>query len=487
MAKDLNQEEVLIARNNETGEVGAVTGLKEDGTPKMTDVKSAKLSDLVKFQKGQNPIEAFLSNFVRQCQNPTTFGFFRVPADRYDTVGTVIGDFAKDPEANAEMLKNNKVELPTAEQKVEQPQLASTPTEQPAQAAATDNAQAPEKEVKHSAIDESKIDWASLKEKWGIDRDALEKSGDLKEMLYNRKSKLVTVTPTFAGEKFPIDARLSFRTDPDGNVKVVPHFIHREPKLDQKFEGYEFSKEEKDVLRETGNLGKVVELTDKNGNKVPSYVSIDRLTNEVVSIPVKDVFIRDTIGQTKLTIAEVMQLKEGKALPPKDISDKNGKTYNVVLQVSADRKGVEFVPLSARRQEQTEQHQQSTGQQQTSWLTRDGKIRPITKWAGVPMTPQQQADYVAGKVVEMTNMIDKKGQPCTVYLQFNPQKQRPTTSLNDPRVKVANESKTQKAVNNDGLTNEATKHVAEPLQKYQTEPKNEAQQQQQRKPKGPRF
>ena len=487
MAKDLNQEEVLIARNNETGEVGAVTGLKEDGTPKMTDVKSAKLSDLVKFQKGQNPIEAFLSNFVRQCQNPTTFGFFRVPADRYDTVGTVIGDFAKDPEANAEMLKNNKVELPTAEQKVEQPQLASTPTEQPVQAAATDNAQAPEKEVKHSAIDESKIDWASLKEKWGIDRDALEKSGDLKEMLYNRKSKLVTVTPTFAGEKFPIDARLSFRTDPDGNVKVVPHFIHREPKLDQKFEGYEFSKEEKDVLRETGNLGKVVELTDKNGNKVPSYVSIDRLTNEVVSIPVKDVFIRDTIGQTKLTIAEVMQLKEGKALPPKDISDKNGKTYNVVLQVSADRKGVEFVPSSARRQEQTEQHQQSTGQQQTSWLTRDGKIRPITKWAGVPMTPQQQADYVAGKVVEMTNMIDKKGQPCTVYLQFNPQKQRPTTSLNDPRVKVANESKTQKAVNNDGLTNEATKHVAEPLQKYQTEPKNEAQQQQQRKPKGPRF
>ena len=108
MAKDLNQEEVLIARNNETGQVGAVTGFNEDGTPKMTDVKSAKLSDLVKFQKGQNPVEAFLSNFVRQCQNPTTFGFFRVPADRYDTVGTVIGDLAKDPVANAEMLKTTR-------------------------------------------------------------------------------------------------------------------------------------------------------------------------------------------------------------------------------------------------------------------------------------------------------------------------------------------------------------------------------------------
>ncbi len=487
MAQNLNQEEVLIARNNETGQVGAVTGLNEDGTPKMTDVKSAKLSDLVKFSKGQNPLEAFMSNFVRQCKNPSTFGFFRVPADRYDTVGTVIGDFAKDPVANAEMLKNNVVDVALPPRKVDfPPEQKVAPSDEDAQVAQSNAAKAAA-EIKHSAIDESKIDWDNLKEKWGIDRAELEKSGDLKEMLYNRKSRLVTVTPTFAGEKFPIDARLSFRTDPDGNIKVVPHFIHREPKLDQKFEGYEFSKEDKAALRETGNLGKVVELTGKNGEKIPSFVSIDRLTNEVVSVPVKDVFIRDTIGQTKLTTAEIMQLKSGVALPPKEITDKNGKTYNVVLQVSADRKGVEFVPGGARRQEQKTQQQQTAGKQQTSWLTKDGKIRPITKWAGVPMTPQQQADYTAGKVVELTNIPDKKGQLNTVYLKFNPEKQRPTTSLNDPRVKIANESKTQKAVNTDGLTNEATKHVAEPLQKYQTGPKNDQQAQQQRKPKGPKL
>ena len=487
MAQDQNQntEEVLIARNNETGQVGAVTGLNEDGTPKMTDVKSAKISDLVKFQKGQNPLEAFMSNFVRQCKNPSTFGFFRVPADRYDTVGTVIGDLAKDPASNAEMLKNNVVELPKSEQKVEQPQQAATPEEQPAQANVTGNEKTPDKEVKHSAIDESRIDWATLKEKWGIDRAELEKSGDLKEMLYNRKSKIVTVTPTFAGEKFPIDARLSFRTDPDGSVKLVPHFIHREARLDQDFMGYKFSKDEKAVLRETGNLGKVVELTGRNGEKVPSYVSIDRYTNELVSVPVKDVFVRNTVGQTKLTDAEVAQLKQGMALPPKEITDKNGKTYNVVLQVSADRKGVEFVPDSGRRHEQREQ--QTQGQKPSSWITADGRIKPLSKWCKVPMTQQQQADYAAGKVVELTNIPDKNGKLNTVYLQFNPEKQRPTTSLNDPRVTVAEESRTQKAVNTDGLTNEATKHVAEPLQKYQTAPKNEAQQQQQRKPKGPKM
>lgn len=487
MAKDQN-EEVLIARNNETGQVGAVTGLNEDGTPKMTDVKSAKLSDLVKFSKGQNPLEAFLSNFIRQCKNPSTFGFFKVPADRYDSVGQAMGDFIKDPETNAEILKDFKVDVPQQSQtNVKEQAQENKATDTQAQKPAEEQA-AQTEQPKYHAIDESKIDWPMLKEKWGIDRDRLEKSGDLREMLYNRKSQIVTVTPNFGGEKFPIDARLSFRADADGNVKVVPHFIHREPKLDQEFEGYKFTKEDKEALKTTGNLGKVVDLVDKaTGEVKPSYVSIDRLTNEIVSVPVKAVFIKDTIGQTKLTMAEISELKKGKALPPKQITDKNGKTYNVVLQVSADRKGVEFVPGGVRRQEQSQQQGNNQGQQQSSWLTKDGNIKPITKWAGVPMTPQQQADYTAGKVVEMTNMVDKQGQKCTVYLQFNPEKQRPTTSLNDPRVKIAEESKTQKAVNNDGLTNEATKHVAEPLQKYQTAPKDENQAKQQRKPKGPRL
>ena len=493
MEQNQNYEEVLIARNNETGQVGAVTGINEDGTPKMANVKSAKLSDLVKFTKGQNPLEAFLSNFIRQAKNPTTFGFFKVPADRYESVGMAMADFMQKPEENAEILKDFKVEMPQQTQ-------SEAPEQKPAEAQATQTAEQPNPVMgngtsagntqqyhHYQAIDESKIDWANLKEKWGIDRDELAKSGDLKEMLYNRKSKLVTVTPTFGGEKFQIDARLSFRTDAAGNVKVVPHFIHREPKLDQEFEGYKFTKEDKDALKYTGNLGKVVELTGANGEKVPSYVSLDRLTNEIVSVPVKDVYIRDTVGQTKLTIPEVMQLKEGKALPPKEIEGKNGQKYTVVLQVSADRKGIEFVPGGARKQELSEKNGQTQTQQQSSWLTKDGKIKPITKWAGVPLTPEQQAAYVKGEVVEMKNMIDKQGQPCTVYLKFNPDKQRPNTSLNDPRVKVAEESRTQKAVNNDGLTNEATKNITDPLQKGQTVPKDDAQQKQQRKPKGQKL
>lgn len=307
MAQDLNQEEVLIARNNETGQVGAVTGLNEDGTPKMTDVKSAKLTDLVKFSKGQNPLEAFMSNFVRQCKNPSVFGFFKVPADRYDSVGMAMADFAKAPDANAEILKDFKVDVPQQEQK-----QAETPEQKPAAESQTEQS-----ESKFKAVDESKVDWQMLKEKWGIDRDALEASGDLREMLYNRKSKLVNVTPTFGGEKFNIEARLSFRTDPDGSVKLVPHFIQSEQKIDQ-FMGYKFSKIDQANLKENGNLGRIVELTDPaTGEKVPSLISRDRYTNELLAIPAKDVRIRDTFGQTKLTMPEILTLKKGIPLPPK--------------------------------------------------------------------------------------------------------------------------------------------------------------------------
>ena len=459
MAQDQNPEkdQVLIAHNKETGETGAVTGLKEDGTPAMADTKTPGLCDFVVFNIHKNPMEAFLSNFVRQCKNPSVFGFYKLDAEHINSVGPVIQDALKDPEQNKEMLDSVKVEA---------------------------------KASQHSSqkIDESKIDWDHLKEKWGIDRSLLEQRGDLKEMVYNRKSGLVNINLTVDGEKQTAAARLAFKTDKDGNVKVVPFFICEKPNLEQEFNGVKFTEKDRENLKKTGNLGRLADVVDKEtGEVVPSFISIDRLTNQLVSVPAKQVYVKDTVGQTELSQAEIMTLKSGLPIKDKQITDRNGKSYTVTLQVSADRRGVEFVP-EERRYRQSQDKSENEGQKQSTWLTKDGNIKPITKWSGVPMTEQQQADYVAGKTVVMSNMVDKEGQPCTVYLTFNREKQRPTTSLNDPRqaqsVTPANESKTQMAVNNDGKTNEATKKVNEPLTKGQTEPKDEAQK---RKSRGPKM
>ena len=94
---------------------------------------------------------------------------------------------------------------------------------------------------------------------------------------------------------------------------------------------------------------------------------------------------------------------------------------------------------------------------------------------------------MAGKVVVLANAKDDKGQPCTKYLKFYPDLGRPLATEYNPdlaqTVAPSNESRTQLAVNNEGKTNEATKHLKEPLTQGQTAPKDDAQKQQQEKPK----
>lgn len=462
MDQTQEKEQVLIARNNDTGEIGAVTGQNQDGSPQLAEMKSAKLSDLVKFTKGQNPVEAFISNFIRQAKNPSLFGFFKVDAANFDTEGQGLGALLQSPDTNKELIAPYKVEADANSQN------------------------------KYHAIDESKIDWDAFKNNWGVDREQLEKSGDLEKMLNYGKSGLLKIQPTLAGEKMELDARLSLRTDANGSVKLVPHFIHLEPNLEKEFRGHQFTAEDKEQLLKTGNLGRIVELNGKDGQKIPSYVSLDRLTNEIVSMPADRLRIKGNIGKTVLTKEEIETLKSGQPIIGKEISTRDGKTFKTTLQVNADSRCVEFVPKAWQNHKLGEQAlQQQKPQQRNSWTDDEGNIRPISKWKDNHFTDQQKKDYVEGKTVVLENAVDKQGQPCTLYIKFDPAQQRPISSTKNPdlehTVAPSNESATQVAVNNEGKSNEATNKVKEPLQQGQTAPKNEEQQTQQRKPKGPKM
>ena len=496
--ENIQEQEVLIARNNETGQVGAVVGQNPDGTPKMADAKTAKLSDLVKFNKNQNPIEAFISNFIRQAQNPSLFGFFKLPADRYDAIAPAMADLIQDPTSNGEMLKPYEVEVkPVAQTQEQTPAQEQTTTEvqqepeagpKPEQECVQTSQEVTTTAAKATPVDPNRIDWATIEQQWGVKRETLEQSGALQPMLYNHKSpQLFTVTPQFGDEKFTLDARLSFKEQPDGSFTLAPHFIKNEPRLDVPFRGYEFSKEDKEQLLKTGNLGKVVDLADPmTGEMKKCLVSVDRLTNEIEVMPVDKIFIKNHIGKTELSMKEIGVLKDGGVVHGKEIELNNGRKFTSDLQYNADKRDVEFVRTQSLQQEQS-----GETQQRNTWVDSDGNPKRITKWGSTHFTEQQIADYMAGKKIEMVNVTDKQGQPCTVFLQFNKEKQRPVTEYhyadNKNVVGVAEESKTQYAVNNQGKTNEATKNITDPLQRGQTAPKNEQQQEQQLRLKGPKL
>lgn len=514
MAKKKDEKDVLIVRDEKTGEISVVAGLNADGSPKRTPAKAENAQSFLQFDRHGDVLDNFFKNFFRQCKEPSRFGFYRVAADQADKLLEVIKDLLKDPDGNKEMLAPHKVDTSGYEKKVQEEQAAEKPEQKQEEPKKQEEMEQKNEQNQESPqqtqgnrgyqpIDESKINWQELEENWGVRRDDLEKSGDLTKMLNYGKSDLVRVSPNFGGEAFELDARLSFKKDSEGNVSLVPHFIRKEQKLDE-YKEHKFSDEDRKNLRETGNLGRVVDIVDREtGEIIPSFISIDRKTNEITDIPANKVRIPERIGKTEITKQEQDMLRAGLPVRDKLIERKDGRKFVTTLQVNVEQRGVEFVPGTGRSpraaqaqeaknnpiqgQAQDEENAAAiqNGQRRNSWTNADGSIRPISKWSGVEFTEQQKADYVAGKAVKLENVTDKQGFHATMYIRFNPEKGRPyrydTNPDNAQQVAPSNESRTQVAVNSEGKTNEATKKLKEPLRKGQTAPKDTAQQQQQKR------
>ena len=554
------QEDVLVVRDEKTGEISVVAGLDAKGYPKRAQAKAEHSQEFLRFDRHGDAIDNFFKNFYRQCKEPTRFGFYRVAADTVEALLPVIKDLLKDPVANADLLAPHKVDT-SAYQQAEEQQTTEEAKKENA-GTETEEQQAAEEEVKKENTEENNVeqktdekmekmklknqeqqpqaaesqavqgqepaqdgqpqaktqrpnliadgdvDWKEL-ERFGVKKENLSEK-DMKALMNYGKTNLVTVNPTFGGDSYELQARLSFQKTEDGKMKLAPHFVRHEPRLDIPYNGYTFTDEDKKNLKQTGNLGRLVDVADtKTGEMRPSYISIDRLTNEIVDIPASKVRIPDRIGLTELLKPEQDILRAGLALP-KEVTLKNGRKFEAVLQVSAEKRDVEFVPehlwqgQSQRRgngqekkqksqetpdtpgQQQKEAGSQENGQRRNrSWTNEDGSIRPIGKWKDDIFTEQQKADYVAGKTVVLANAKDDQGQPCTKYLKFDREKGRPLTYPANPdlaqTVAPSNESRTQLAVNNEGKTNEATKHLKEPLTQGQTTPKDDAQKKQQTK------
>ena len=557
MEQKKNQKDVLIVRDEKTGEISVVAGLKKDGTPKTTAASGANQKDFLLFDKNSNPLDSFLDNFFRQCKEPKRFGFYRVAAENIEHVIDVLKDLLKNPEKNRDLLEPHHVDTSKYEQQAQTVPEDIKPvpdesndndlnpfwqaveehwfpnekdsekqTQEQEQEQTQDGQSAQEKpdEKKH-LIDENRIDWANLEEQYGIKREALEASGDLEKMLGYGKSALVTVTPLIAGERYEIEARLSFKEMPDGSIGIVPHTIRKEPKLDEKFMEHEFTPEDKENLKKTGNMGRVVELVDKEtGEIIPSYISIDRQTNEIEAIPVKDVPVTTRIGQTEFTEHEIAELVAGRPLPNKEIILSEKRKFTATLQVNVERRGVEFVPKPKQNgQNRRQRNGQVTGQTaqqparpvptaqaaggQTAtgtegeqkpkvykfqWLDENGNIRAPKTMGGIPLTQQQQQNFTAGNAILVKDMKrDGKGEPFTAYVKFSFEAGKPKYYRNNPdvaqEITPASESRTQVAVNTHGNTNEATRHLNQPLRQGQTAPANTQEQRTQNRAAGVRM
>ena len=447
------EDRTEVKNEAEVGKLSVVSNIDEKGKLKTAPAEEANQGDFLKFNSRDGLLKNFMKNFLKQFNDPKHFGLYKVLADNVEQ-GV----------ANLKTMLQNK-QNPDNQQKIKDIQL-DFEDYLPQQKNAT-------------AINPERVDWKML-ETLGLSKEKLEQNGELDKMLNWQKTNLLPIAIPVGETTIHTEARLAFRTDEEGKISLAVHSLRKEPQLDFPYMGHKFSNEEKETLLATGNLGKTIEVTPKNGEPFSAYVSIDPQTNEVIALRADRVSIPKEIKGVTLSDQQYKDLIEGKAVKVEGMTSKSGKSFDATLQVNAEKKGIEFIFGDKKSlQERKAQHQE----QKQGGIPR--------KLCGLTLSDKQREALNAGSTLYLKNMVDKEGKSFNAYVRMDKEENRPRFYKWNPDKKqdkgkvvaVAEENKTQVAVNNHGKTNEATKDLKEPLNSQQTQPTEAQQAKQEQKAK----
>ncbi len=486
--------ETLLVFDKEIQSLQAVKDLNKNG--KVSTIKPTQENnpDFIRLDKNGDFLSNFYKNFVAQLKDPTRFRVFKIPIPKIDYLAETIQSILKDPTpAGNAMLEKYEVKSETIKADVRQePISAQQETINPGEnrQKSPDNTTNPQnKETMDTTSTASDyrykvedIDWKTL-EGMGVTQEKLQKMNVLEDLLKGFKTnQLVPISLNLGTVITRSEARLSLQPDENGNTVVAMHGVRKEANVHQPFFGHEFTPEDKANLLQHGNMGRVVMLENrKTGEQIPSIISVDRLTNELIALRADKIKIPDEIKGLKLTDEQKQTLQEGKPLYLEGMISRKGTEFNATVQFNADKRYVEFM----FDREQTKQNRQAQENGEAPRFVR-----------GKELNDEQYNKFKSGQTIYVNDLVDKKGQTYKGYLTYNVEKGKTEFSFGNPNkqkntakqsAQPDEASKVQKAVNSDGKTNEATKNIKETLQKGQTKPTEkqaEKQEKEQKKTRG---
>ena len=387
----------------------AVSKIGKDGKYSTVPADKEHSNSFLKIDRYANMFENFVKNFWSQLKDPTRFGILSVKADTLDSpeVKQAIEDLAagKQTKAVEDFLKKYEIvprdkENQSINNQNQEEMAKKNETQQ--QAAPSDGTQQPK-----YRYNESMINWEQLKN-YGLSREYLMERGLLDQMLKGYKTnQLVPISMNFGSAVLRTDARLSFQQSVGGPIVLGIHGIRQKPELERPYFGHIFSDEDKKNLLETGNMGRVVELKGRNGEYIPSFISIDKLTNEVVAMRAENAFIPQEIKGVKLTEQEINDLREGKKVFIEGMISNNGKEFDAHIQVNAERRGIEYI-------------------------FENDKLFNRQSLGGVELTKQQIEDLNAGKAIFVEGMERKDGELFSSYVKLDEATGRPSYTRYNP-------------------------------------------------------
>ena len=420
--------------------IQAVSEINKNGKYSTVPADKEHQNSFLKIDRYATFFENFLKNFWSQLKDPTHFGLFTMKEEEFDKpeVKQAIEDLAAGKKTNAveeflkkyEITPKNQTEQSINNQNQEE-MAKKNQTQQPVVEA---NDQQQNSQYRYN---ESMINWDQLKN-FGISRDYLQEKGLLDSMLKGYKTnQLVPITMNFGSAVLRTDARLSLQQSNTGEVVLAIHGIRKQPELERPYFGHVFSDEDRKNLLETGNMGRVVELNGRNGERIPSFISLDKLTNEVVAMRAENVYIPNEVKGVQLTDQEKNDLREGKKVYIEGMTAKSGNEFNAHIQVSAERRGIDFI-------------------------FENDRIFNRTALGGVELTKQQIEDLNAGKAIFVEDMQRKDGELFSSYVKLDEATGRPNyTRYNPDSPEGAREIYIPKEIGGVKLTAEEQKDLRE--------------------------
>ncbi len=386
----------------------AISDIDKNGKYKTVPADKEHQNSFLKIDRYANMFENFVKNFWSQLKDPTHFGLITIKEDNLDdpNVKKAIEDLAAGKKSKAvdEFLKKYEIVPRNQENQSinskNQEEMAKKEQTQ-AQAAAADS------QPQKYRYNESMINWDQLKN-FGLSREYLQERGLLDQMLKGYKTnQVVPISMNFGSAVLRTDARLSFQQSMSGEIALAIHGIRQKPELDRPYFGHIFSDEDKKNLLETGNMGRVVELKGRNGEYIPSFISIDKLTNEVVAARAENVFIPREIKGVELTQQEQDALRDGKKVFIEGMIANSGKEFDAHIQVNAERRGIEYI-------------------------FENDKLFNRQSLGGVELTQKQIEDLNAGKAIFVEGMERKDGEIFSSYVKLDEATGRPAYTRYNP-------------------------------------------------------
>ncbi len=184
-----------------------------------------------------------------------------------------------------------------------------------------------------------------------------------RRLLNGQKTTVVTTSAGTSGKLYVLNT-------PDSGPQLILQDVQPELRMQESYLGYVFTERDRQNLRKYGDMGRAVELTDRQTHqKFAAYIGVDKETRTLTVLRVDQ--IRPKIERmahlkgVPLNEQQKQRLIAGNAVRLDNMTSKAGTTFSALVRVSAASRSLRFDPIPGVHSRRKASTSEADSRQQT--------------------------------------------------------------------------------------------------------------------------